>query len=151
MAQVKRFFHIRPGNSGMFPRGGATVLVTGEDDGGPVRVQVAYCSINDQFSRKQGRERAANSSFITIPLKGLPGMLHKVAVKMMRKQRHPINGYPGWRENDPVWKRDFSFSMKYFKPRLVHADNPEVGHGGAPAQDINPMYGEEAFLAGMRH
>jgi hypothetical protein len=134
MAQVIRFFHVRHNNS---PRGGATVRVVGEDDGKAVRVQVSYCSPNDQFCRKTGRENAAKSSTTTaIPLKGLPGMLHKISMKVLRKTAYNFDfiGEPkafiGWRQRTELYRRDWSFATKYWTPKGVGHGG---GSGGAPA------------------
>jgi hypothetical protein len=125
---VKRFFHIRYNNA---PRGGATVYVEGHGD--VVHVSVSYCSINDQFCRKTGRLNAQRSTIHTIPLKGLPGFLKKVGHKVMRKARFSPRTFPfgefdqhkatelppkNWRQTTELWNRDWSFSKKYFEPKL---------------------------------
>lgn len=119
MAQLIRFFHVRDIHQ---PRGGATVRVVGEDDGLAVRVQIAYCSPKDQFCRKTGREQAAKSSTTAIPLKGLPGLLHKVSKKVLRKTHyngpwHGVDIPKNWRQQHDLFKRDWAFSMKYWLPR----------------------------------
>lgn len=119
MAQVKRYFHVR---DKMMPRGGATVLVTGEDGGLAVRVQVAYCSPKDAFCRAAGRYTAQESRVVAIPLKGLPGLLHKVSKKVLRRAHYPgpFNGRDipkNWRQKHELFQRDWSFSTKYWTPR----------------------------------
>lgn len=139
MAQVKRFFHVRDKTQ---PRGGATVLVTGEDNGLAVRVQVAYCSPKDQFCRATGRAAAREAMVIAIPLKGLPGLLKKVSKRVLRRmsfhgfistcgehdQHTVVQVAPkNWRQKHELAQRDWSFSTKYWSPRIEKADNPEAG------------------------
>lgn len=129
MAQVKRFFHVRDKQQ---PRGGATVYVVGDDDGGPVRVQIAYCSPNDQFCRSTGRAQTANSRPFAFPLKGLPGLLHKVAKKVLRRMKYdgpwPRGDVPrNWRQKHELAQRDWSFATKYWTPKIAPADLPDAG------------------------
>lgn len=139
MAQVVRFFHVRPTSRWYeqygfdpLPRGGATVRVVGEDDGKAVRVQVAYCSPKDQFCRKTGRARAETKQTVAIPLSGLPGMLTKVSRNVMRKQHLPgaIMGSivaRNWRSRSELWHRDWSFATKYWTPKASQMTSKELG------------------------
>lgn len=131
MTQVIRFFHVRDPQR---PRGGATVRVTGEDDGLSVRLQIAYCSPKDQFCRATGRKAAEEARIvIAIPLKGLPGALHKVSKGVLRKMHY--NGMwrgsdipKNWRQQHELWKRDWQFSMKYWLPKQPSEQQPEPMH-----------------------
>jgi hypothetical protein len=107
--KVVRFFHIRPVGVARNPKGGATVRVEGETDGGPVRVQVAMCSKKDMFCRKTGRDTAAAKAVKTIPLNQLPHLLGRTEEKMYQQLRRVR---PGDRHI-----HDYSFATKYFKAK----------------------------------
>ena len=131
--QVERFFHIRPTvavSTGLehpdnirdilLSKGGATVRVVGsvDDDNNTLeglQVQVTYCSANDAFCRKTGREWAAKKPFKVITLNDLPQVLADVAhgvlgSKVMKLSRSK-------RRQHPLWNQDWSFSKRYWTAR----------------------------------
>lgn len=104
MAQVTRFFHIRPyGKSG---RGGATVKVTGDTERvGQVDVQAAFCSKKDMFCKRIGREEAAKGPTKVVPLRYLPQELGRIQLEMAKKTKLPFELH------------DFTYGVRYFLPK----------------------------------
>jgi hypothetical protein len=120
MNQVERFFHIRP--KSLFDgskvgitatRGGATIRVVGSTP--LVTVQVAYCSANDAFCRKTGRDVATQHTMRHVPLDNLPGVLQDVARTVTGRVLKLSHSK---RKQHPLWDLDFSFSTKYFKEKV---------------------------------
>lgn len=109
--KVVRYFHIRHLNSA---KGGATVRVEGDNEGtleDEVHVTVAKCSQKDAFCRKAGRTVADEKLMAqNLPLKGLPGKLHRVALSVLKRTKNT-----GQRVETELYKRDFGFSTKYFR------------------------------------
>lgn len=124
MSKVERYFHIRLYNpiygfgdvvdSIIASRGGATIHVIGGTDVDEVMVQVSFCSANDAFCRKTGREVAEKHPMHKVPLSHLPGVLQTAArtvcsrvLKLSHKKR----------TQHPLWDADYSFSTKYFQEK----------------------------------
>jgi hypothetical protein len=134
MEQVERYFHIRPhrertASEGRYAdhlrqrpqgaaiaetKGGATVRVVGNEHG--ITIQVAYCSANDAFCRKTGREVAATHPLLPFALNKLPEVLQntaRVVTGRVLKLSHSK------RKTHHLWDTDFTFSTKYFVEKVV--------------------------------
>lgn len=127
---MDRYFHLRiPGSC----KGGATILVSGEDGCTHVMVGVAICSMNDNFSRREGRqvsERRYLQHPRRVPLASLPNLLLQTQRQILRRafdMREPEKGWPFMN----LWNYDFNFSKKYWTPRAEKIE--DEGNGGAPA------------------
>lgn len=119
---MDRYFHLRiPGSC----KGGATILVSGEDGCTHVMVGVAICSMNDNFSRREGRE-VSGMRYIhhprRVPLEALPNLLLQTQRQILRRAVVA---------DEHLWNYDFSFAKKYWTPRAEKIE--DEGNGGAPA------------------
>jgi hypothetical protein len=88
--------------------GGATVRVVG-DTGNPGQVSVQYtiCSRKDNYCKRTGRELAASRTPKIIPLRNLPGELHRITTQADKIARGP---------SIAAWQ-DYTFAIKYFLPK----------------------------------
>ena len=104
MAQVVRYFHIRPYNKS--GRGGATVRVVGDSERvGQVDVQATFCSKKDMYCKATGRVVAANSPVKVVPLRYLPQELACIQLEMAKRTKLPFELH------------DFTYSVRYFLPK----------------------------------
>lgn len=116
MPQLVRFFHIRPAaaTQRFNTKGGATVRVTGNPaTSDVVQVQVSYCSFNDAFCRKTGREVAAKHPILPIKRDWLPNILQDVARDVVKNSKCPKS----MRAYNDLWNTDYSFAIRYFEPK----------------------------------
>ena len=97
--KVERFFHIRDGHD--LPRGGATVLVTGDTEHlGQVDVQYVKVSSKDIYNKKLGRELARKAPIKIVALRYLPKELSRIQDKTCKN---------GW--------AFFDYAIPYFLPK----------------------------------
>ena len=123
MSKVERFFHVRPFSSVadgygvrdvISSRGGATVRVIGGTDIDTIAVQIAYCSANDAFCRKTGREVAEKHPMFVTHTTDLPKVLQEVARTVCGRVLKLSHSK---RRQHHLWNTDYSFAMKYFEPK----------------------------------
>jgi hypothetical protein len=106
------------------PTGGVTVLLTGdpEDGSGLVEVQVAFCNINDPFSRRLGRVTAASKEKYVIKVTDIPRELHDIEHQMLCQ----VSGYMRKHHNirnEMTRPGGWSFAMYQFLPKVKEQAN----------------------------
>jgi hypothetical protein len=119
--RVERFFHIRPpierldnGRWLVDTKGGATVRVVADTDSDVIEVQTSFCSKNDAFCRKTGRQYAESHPMQRIELKALPHYLSGVAFNVTR---HVLKVPRAQRMAHPLNNMDWDFSTRYFRAK----------------------------------
>jgi hypothetical protein len=116
-----RYFHLRCHeyvcNCGdcINPKGGATVMVSPAIDPDVVFVTRAYCSFEDNFTRKGGREAAGDKLIEMILLKDLPKYLLETSYRVYRNRGCS-------RTNARYLSQlftDYEYAVKFFQPKPV--------------------------------
>jgi hypothetical protein len=97
--KVERFFHIREAYDQ--PKGGATVLVTGDTEHiGQVDIQYVKVSSKDIYNKKLGRELARKAPIKVVALRYLPKELGRIQEKTCK-----------------YGLAEFNYAIPYFLPK----------------------------------